>query len=76
MSTLLEMVKAGLGVGVVPQLAMPLDEATVLRAVALKVDAKGEPITRTLGVIRRAGRELSPPARHFYDMLKASLTPA
>lgn len=75
-STLLEMVKAGLGVGVVPQLAMPLDEATVLRAVALKVDAKGEPITRTLGVIRRAGRELSPPARHFYDMLKASLTPA
>lgn len=71
-STLLEMVKAGLGVGVVPQLAMPLDEATVLRAVALR----GEAITRTLGVIRRSGRELSPPARHFYDMLKASLTPA
>ncbi|MDB5962412.1 MAG: ybhD [Massilia sp.] len=65
-STLLEMVKAGLGIGVVPQLAMPLDAATVLRAVPLK----GAPITRTLGVIRRGGRVLAPPAQHFYDMLK------
>ena len=67
-STLLEMVKAGLGIGVVPQLAMPANDG-VLRAVALK----GEPITRTLGVIRRAGRVLAPPAQHFYDMIKAAL---
>jgi DNA-binding transcriptional LysR family regulator len=70
-STLLEMVKAGLGVGVVPQLAMPLDDP-VLRSVALK----GEPITRTLGVIRRAGRILAPPAQHFYDMLRDALPAA
>lgn len=65
-STLLEMVKAGLGIAVVPQLAMPTDSASVLRAVALK----GEGITRSLGVIRRAGRVLSPGAQHFYDMMK------
>ena len=69
-STLLEMVKADLGIGVVPQLAMPKDADSVLRAVPLK----GEPITRTLGVISRSGRTLSPPARQFYDMLKASLS--
>jgi DNA-binding transcriptional LysR family regulator len=65
-STLLEMVKAGLGIAVVPQLAMPTDSASVLRSVAMK----GDGITRSLGVIRRAGRVLSPGAQHFYDMLK------
>ncbi len=68
-STLLEMVKAGLGIAVVPQLAMPADRMSMLRAVALK----DEGITRTLGVIRRAGRVLSPAARHFYEMLKQAL---
>lgn len=68
-STLLEMVKAGLGIAVVPQLAMPTDSASVLRSVAMK----GEGITRSLGVIRRAGRVLSPGAQHFYDMLKEAV---
>jgi DNA-binding transcriptional LysR family regulator len=65
-STLLEMVKAGLGIAVVPQLAMPADSASVLRSVAMK----GEGITRSLGVIRRAGRVLSPGAQYFYEMIK------
>jgi DNA-binding transcriptional LysR family regulator len=68
-STLLEMVKAGLGVAVVPQLAMPADADSVLRAVPM-ADAG---ITRTLGVIRRSGHTLSPAAQHFYDMLKDAL---
>ena len=65
-SSLLEMVKAGLGIAVVPQLAMPADSASVLRSVALK----DEDITRTLGVIRRSGRVLSAAAQNFYEMLK------
>jgi DNA-binding transcriptional LysR family regulator len=68
-STLLEMVKAGLGIAVVPQLALPADRDSVLRAIAMK----GEGITRTLGVIRRSGRPLSPGAQHFYEMLKEAL---
>jgi DNA-binding transcriptional LysR family regulator len=68
-STLLEMVKAGLGIAVVPQLAMPTDSDSVLRSVAMK----GDGITRTLGVIRRAGRVLSPGAQHFYELLKEAV---
>lgn len=69
LSTLLEMVRAGLGIAVVPQLAMPTGSESVLRSVAMK----GEGITRSLGVIRRAGRVLSPGAQHFYDMLKEAV---
>jgi DNA-binding transcriptional LysR family regulator len=65
-SSLLELVKAGLGIAVVPQLALPTDSASVLRSVALK----DEDITRTLGVIRRSGRVLSAGAQNFYEMLK------
>jgi DNA-binding transcriptional LysR family regulator len=68
-STLLEMVRAGLGIAVVPQLAMPTDSASALRSVPMK----GEGITRSLGVIRRAGRVLSPAAQNFYDMLKEAV---
>lgn len=65
-STLLEMVKAGLGIAVVPQLAMPSDRSSVLRAIPLKEPA----ITRTLGIIRRSGRVFSPGAQNLYEMLK------
>jgi DNA-binding transcriptional LysR family regulator len=68
-SSLLEMVKAGLGIAVVPQLAMPTDSASVLRSVALK----DEGITRTLGIIRRSGRALAAPAQNFYEMLKEAV---
>jgi DNA-binding transcriptional LysR family regulator len=68
-STLLEMVRAGLGIAVVPQLAMPTDSASALRSVPMK----GEGITRSLGVIRRAGRVLSPAAQNFYDLLKEAV---
>lgn len=68
-STLLEMARAGLGIGVVPQLALPAGSDSVLRGVPLSGDA----IMRTLGVIRRAGRALPPPAQHFYAMLMQAL---
>ncbi|MES2115033.1 MAG: LysR family transcriptional regulator [Pseudomonadota bacterium] len=68
-STLIEMVRAGLGVAVVPQLAMPVARLGELRAVPLKQ----QDIARTLGIIRRSGRMLSPAARQFYELIKLAL---
>lgn len=67
-STLLELVAAGLGIAVVPQLSMPAREG--LRAVPLE----GAGIERTLGVIRRTGRVFAPAAQHLYEEIKATLT--
>lgn len=66
-STLIELVAAGLGVAVVPRLSMPA--STTLRAVPLKAPG----IERTLGVIRRSGRIFAPAAQHLYEELKAAL---
>ncbi|HEU4776260.1 MAG TPA: LysR family transcriptional regulator [Telluria sp.] len=68
-STLIEMVRAGLGVAVVPQLAMPMARLGELRAVPLKQ----QDIARTLGIIRRSGRMLSPAAQQFYELIKLAL---
>lgn len=67
-STLLEMVKAGLGVAVVPRLAMR--DGDGLRAVPLK----NQGLNRTLGVIRRGGHMLSPGAERLIELLKQSLS--
>jgi DNA-binding transcriptional LysR family regulator len=69
-ATLLEMVKAGLGVGVVPDLAVPSD------GVLTTVPLHAPEITRTLGVIRRSGRVFSPGAQQLYEVLKDMLPDA
>jgi DNA-binding transcriptional LysR family regulator len=62
-STLVDFVEAGLGIAAVPELAMPCGEHPTLVSVPLV-----EPVvTRTIGLIRRAGRSLSPAAQHLYD---------
>lgn len=64
-STLVNLVEAGLGVAAVPRLSMPPDGHPTLISVPLV-----EPvITRTVGLIRRRGRPLSPAAQQFYDLL-------
>jgi DNA-binding transcriptional LysR family regulator len=61
--TLIGMVEAGLGVAAVPQLAAPGKEHPTIATIGLV-----EPIvTRTIGLIRRRGRSLSPAARQLYD---------
>jgi DNA-binding transcriptional LysR family regulator len=66
-STLLGLVEAGLGVAAVPQLALPGAGHPTLAAVPLV-----EPtVTRTLGLIRRQGRTLSPAAQELYALLAA-----
>jgi DNA-binding transcriptional LysR family regulator len=65
-STLLGLVEAGLGVAVVPRLSMPQGEHATLTMVELV-----EPtIDRTVGLIRRRGREMPPAARQLYQMIE------
>jgi DNA-binding transcriptional LysR family regulator len=74
-STLIGLVENGLGVAVVPQLSLPRQSATVI-GVRLEKPA----ISRTIGMIRRAGRSLSPAASAFAQLLtqasRATLKPA
>jgi DNA-binding transcriptional LysR family regulator len=62
--TLLGLVEAGLGVAVVPQLAMP-QTTGVLRAIALNSPV----IKRELGLITQRGRTLSPAAAQLYGFI-------
>jgi DNA-binding transcriptional LysR family regulator len=66
--TLLGLVEAGLGVAAVPQLAMPNPDHPILASVPL-VDPV---VTRTIGLITRRGRSLSPAAGHLYTFLAES----
>ena len=63
-STLIGLVENGLGVAVVPQLTLPRDSQLVV-GVQLEQPA----ITRTIGMIRRTGRSLSPAATAFAKLL-------
>ncbi len=66
-STMLGLVEAGLGVAVAPRLAMPSGDHPVLRAIPL-VEPR---VTRTIGLIRRRGRPLSPAAAALYELVKS-----
>ena len=65
-STLIGLVEAGLGVAIVPQLTVPRRPAAVVGIVL------EPPVTRTIGLIRRAGRTLSPAADAFAKLLVAA----
>jgi AcrR family transcriptional regulator len=67
---LVSLVTAGLGVGVVPRMALPPDGHHGLVAVPL-VEPK---VSRTLGLISRRGRPLPAAAQLLYDMLVARRT--
>ncbi|MCS6944752.1 MAG: LysR family transcriptional regulator [Sutterellaceae bacterium] len=65
--SLLGLVEAGLGVGVVPSLALPARGHPRLTTVALV-----EPtVTRQVGLIRRRARPLAPAAQALYDEIRA-----
>jgi DNA-binding transcriptional LysR family regulator len=66
-STLVAFVEAGLGVAAVPRLSMPRKGHAALVSVPI-VDPE---VTRTVGLIKRRGRSLSPAGQHLYDMLRA-----
>ncbi len=63
-TTTLGLVEAGLGVAAVPSMAMPGPEHPLLVSLPL-VDPV---VSRTVGLIRRRGRSLSPAAQQLYDL--------
>jgi DNA-binding transcriptional LysR family regulator len=63
-STLIGLVERGLALAVVPQLTLPRRPATV---VGVKLERPA--ITRTLAIVRRSGRSLSPAAAAFERLL-------
>ncbi len=63
-STLIGLVENGLGVAVVPRLALPPPPSTV---VGVKLDQPA--ISRTIGIVRRAGRSLSPAGEALAKLL-------
>lgn len=60
-TALLSFVEAGLGVGVVPRMALPQAGPHAVRGVPLVEPA----VTRTLGVVSRRGKVLSPASERF-----------
>lgn len=66
---LVSLVEAGLGIGVVPAMALPPRGPVV--AVPLEAPA----VSRTIGIIRRRGRPLRPPAELFQRLLVALAGP-
>ncbi|HEV2762638.1 MAG TPA: LysR substrate-binding domain-containing protein, partial [Pyrinomonadaceae bacterium] len=67
MPTAAGMVRAGLGITILPTAALEMGELSGLRSRMIK---KPE-ITREIGVIQKAGRSLSPAAESFLKSLKA-----
>jgi DNA-binding transcriptional LysR family regulator len=69
-TTMIGLVEAGLGVAVVPSIAMPATKHPLLVSVALI-----EPIVkRKMGLIKRRNTVLTPAAQQFYDLC-ASMKP-
>jgi DNA-binding transcriptional LysR family regulator len=68
MSTALGIVRAGLGVTILPSSAFEIGELTGLRSRPIKSSA----LTRKIGVIEKKGRSLSPAAESFLKTLKTA----
>src|SRR5262249_11401148 len=64
-SLLPALVEAGLGVAALPRLAVPEDGRGRLAAIPLTSPV----VTRTLGLMKRRGRVLSPAAEQLYSMI-------
>lgn len=66
-TTLLGLVEAGMGIAVVPSLAMPSKDHPVLASIPLV-----EPVvSRRIGLISKKGRSLAPAAEKLYELLLA-----
>jgi DNA-binding transcriptional LysR family regulator len=68
MSTAAGMVKAGLGVALLPSSASETGELTGLRSRPIKHPA----LTRDIGIVQKSGRSLSPAAESFMKFMKVA----
>jgi LysR family transcriptional regulator, carnitine catabolism transcriptional activator len=65
MTTAIGMVQAGLGIAILPESAMALDQTRPIRVLAIR-----EPVlTRQISILTRAGRSLSPAAERLTQVL-------
>ena len=69
-TTMIGLVEAGLGVAVVPSMAMPAKDHPLLASVPL-VDPV---VKRMVGLIKRRSTVLTPAAQEFYDLCAAMQT--
>lgn len=69
MATAIGMVKAGLGVAILPSSALELDELRSLKAVPIDSNE----LKRTVGIIQRRHRSLSPAAAAFLSTFRETL---
>ena len=67
-ATLLAMVEAGLGVGIVPSMAVPPAHRSIVALRLADVD-----LSREIGLLTPQGRKLTPVAQRFYDHLRSLL---
>lgn len=71
LSTSLGLVEAGLGISVLPKLATPQGEHPIIVTRPLR----NPEVTRTIGIVRRHGKQLSAAAERFLGMLTSSAPP-
>jgi DNA-binding transcriptional LysR family regulator len=64
-STLVDLVEAGVGIAAVPEMCMPRGRHAGLVSVPLVEPA----ISRTVGLVHSVGRKLPPAAQHLYDQI-------
>ena len=65
LSTSLGLVEAGLGISVLPKLATPQSDHPII----VTRPIRNPEVSRTIGVVRRRGSRLAPPAERFLAML-------
>jgi DNA-binding transcriptional LysR family regulator len=64
-STLVALVEAGVGIAVVPEMCMPIDDHPGL----VRVDLTDPPLSRKVGLIHNTGTKLPPAAQKLYDQM-------
>lgn len=70
LSTSLGLVEAGLGISVLPRLAMPQTDHPFL----VPIPIRNPEVSRTIGIVKRRGVSLSPAAERFLQMLITTWT--
>lgn len=70
LSTSLGLVEAGLGISVLPRLAMPQTDHPFL----VPIPIRNPEVSRTIGIVKRRGVSLSPAAERFLKMLITTWT--
>jgi DNA-binding transcriptional LysR family regulator len=66
-TTLLGLVEVGMGIAVVPSLAMPSKDHPILASIPLYDPV----VSRRIGLIKKKGRSLAPAAERLYELLSA-----